>query len=354
MSKRPVVVKIGSSTLVDDRGRPRTRVFGNVSADVASLVGGGVPVVVVSSGAIALGLGTLGRASRPRQLRELQAASAVGQSLLLRRWERALARGGVRCAQVLLTAGDVHRRVGYINARRTLETLLAWGVVPVVNENDSTATDEITFGDNDALAAQVAVLLQARLLVLLTDIDGLYDRDPLDPAAELISEVDDHRLLESLDVGSAGSMWGSGGMRSKLVAAEMASAGGVPAVIASGKRAGALRDAVAGAVGGTRFAPDPRPLSSYKLWIRYGKPVQGRLAVDAGARRAVVEAGTSLLAVGLTGVDGSFSAGDAVEICHEEKPFAVGITRYPAAELRRLAGVRGVDEAVHRDNLVLL
>jgi glutamate 5-kinase len=354
MSKRPVVAKIGSGTLVDDRGRPRSRVFGNVAADVASLATSGVPVVVVSSGAIALGLGTLGRSARPRRLRELQAASAVGQSLLLQRWERSLARGGVRCAQVLLTAGDVHRRVGYINARRTLETLLDWGVVPVVNENDSTATDEITFGDNDALAAQVSVLLHARLLVLLTDIDGLYDRDPLDPGAQLIPEVHDHGLLESLDIGRAGSTWGSGGMRSKLVAAEMASAGGVPAVIASGRRPGALRDALAGAPGGTRFRADPRPLSSYKLWIRYGKPVHGRLQVDAGARRALVDAGTSLLAVGLTGVEGGFAAGDAVEICHDDQPFAVGISRYPVAELRRLAGVRGVDEAVHRDNLVLL
>jgi glutamate 5-kinase len=354
MSKRPVVVKIGSSTLVDERGRARTRVFGHVAADVAALVADGVPVVVVSSGAIALGLGMLGREARPRQLRELQAASAVGQSVLLQRWERSLARGGVRCAQVLLTAGDVHRRVGYINARRTLETLLDWGVVPVVNENDSTATDEITFGDNDALAAQVAVLLRARMLVLLTDIDGLYDRDPLDPTATLIREVHDHRLLESLDVGGAGSAWGSGGMRSKLVAAEMASTGGVPAVIASGTRPGSLLGAVSGADGGTRFQADPRPLSSYKLWIRYGKPVRGRLAVDSGARRAVIEGGTSLLAVGLTGVDGGFGAGDAVEICHDGTPFAVGITRYPAAELRRLAGVRGVDEAVHRDNLVVL
>lgn len=354
MSKRPVVVKIGSGTLVDDRGRARAAVFRTVASDVAALVNGGEPVVVVSSGAIALGLGNLGRAARPRRLAELQAASAVGQSLLLQRWERALARNGIRCAQVLLTAGDVHRRVGYINARRTLETLLEWGVVPVVNENDSTATDEITFGDNDALAAQVAVLLQARLLVLLTDIDGLYDRDPRDPGAQLIPEVTDHRLLESLDVGQAGSAWGSGGMRSKLVAAEMASSGGVPAVIASGRREGALRDAAAGSPGGTRFRADRRGLSAYKLWIRYGKPVRGRLQVDAGAQSALLRAGTSLLAVGLTGVEGGFAAGDAVEICHDDAPFAVGISRYPAAELRRLAGVRGVDEAVHRDNLVLL
>jgi glutamate 5-kinase len=354
MSRRAVVVKIGSSTLVDVRGRPRRKVFAQVAADVAELAGSGTPVVVVSSGAIALGLGALGQSQRPRRLAELQAASAIGQSRLLRSWEAALGRAGRSCAQVLLTAGDIHRRDGYLNARRTLETLLGWETVPVVNENDSTATDEITFGDNDALAAQVAVLLRARLLVLLTDIDGLYDRDPRTNGAVPIGEVNDHRLLDGLALDAAGSSWGSGGMRSKVVAAEMASTGGVAAVIASGHRPGAVLAAAAGAAGGTRFRADPRPLPAYKLWVRYGKPVRGRLEVDAGARTAVVAKGTSLLAVGLRAVDGSFVAGDAVQICESGRPFAVGISRYSAAELRKLAGVRGVDEAVHRDNLVVL
>lgn len=354
MSRRAVVVKIGSSTLVDARGRARRRVFANVAADVAALTGNGTPVVVVSSGAIAMGLGSLGREQRPRQLAELQAASAIGQSRLLRRWESALAKAGVGCAQVLLTVGDIHRRDGYLNARRTLETLLGWGMVPVVNENDSTATDEITFGDNDALAAQVAVLLRARLLVLLTDIDGLYDRDPRRNGAVPIPEVADHRLLDGLELDASGSSWGSGGMRSKVVAAEMASTGGVAAVIACGHRPGAVLAAAAGGTGGTRFRPDQRPLPAYKLWVRYGKPVQGRLEVDAGARQAVVANGTSLLAVGLRSVEGGFAAGDAVHICESGTPFAVGISRYSAADLRKLAGVRGVDEAVHRDNLVVL
>jgi len=354
MSRRAVVVKLGSSTLVDPRGRARRRVFSLVAGDIADLAADGTPVVVVSSGAIALGQGALGRDRRPGRLAELQAASAIGQSLLLRRWESALGRHGVPCAQVLLTAGDIHRRDGYVNARRTLETLLRWGHVPVVNENDSTATDEITFGDNDALAAQVAVLLNARLLVLLTDIDGLHDRDPRHPSAVPITEVVDHRLLDGLEVNGAGSSWGSGGMRSKVVAAEMASAGGVAAVIASGRRPRALLEAAAGGAGGTRFRADARPLSSYKLWIRYGKPVRGRLEVDAGAKKAVVAGGTSLLAVGLVSVDGSFAAGDAVQLCQGGEPFAVGLSHYAAADLRRLAGVRGVDEAVHRDNLVVL
>ena len=354
MSRRAIVVKLGSSTLVDVRGRARQQVFRRVADDVAALVTDGTPVAVVSSGAIALGLGSRGHTTRPRRLAELQAASAIGQSLLLRRWESALGRHALGCAQVLLTAGDIHRRDGYVNARHTLETLLRWGTVPVVNENDSTATDEITFGDNDALAAQVAVLLRARLLVLLTDIDGLHDRDPRAAGAAPIAEIADHRLLADLDVDGRRSSWGTGGMRSKVVAAEMASSGGVTAVIASGHRPGAVRAAAAGEPGGTRFPADPRPLPAYKLWVRYGKPVRGRLDVDRGARDAVVKKGTSLLAVGLRGVDGSFAAGDAVHICADGQPFAVGISRYPATELRRLAGVRGVDEAVHRDNLVVL
>ena len=355
MKRRAIVVKVGSSTLVDERGRARARVFSQVAADVAALTADSTPVVIVSSGAIALGLGALGRAQRPRRLAELQAASAVGQSLLLRRWERALGRRATRAAQVLLTVGDIHRRDGYLNARRTLQTLLDWGLVPVVNENDSTATDEISFGDNDALAAQVAVLLRARLLVLLTDIDGLYDRDPADADARLIEEVSDHRLLDELEVGGRGSSsWGSGGMRSKVVAAEMASTGGVAAVIASGRRPRSLIDAARGGGLGTRFRADPRPLPAYKLWIRYGKPVRGRLHVDAGARSALAARGTSLLAVGVVSVEGAFAAGDAVEIWESGEVVAIGLAGHSAAEQRRLAGVRGVDEAVHRDNLVVL
>jgi glutamate 5-kinase len=354
MKRRAIVVKVGSSTLVDERGRARAHVFSQVAADVAALTAESTPVVIVSSGAIALGLGALGRDQRPRRLAELQAASAVGQSLLLRRWERALGRRATGGAQVLLTAGDIHRRDGYLNARRTLETLLDWGLVPVVNENDSTATDEISFGDNDALAAQVAVLLRARLLVLLTDIAGLYDRDPADRDARLIEEVADHRLLDALEVGGGGSSWGSGGMRSKVVAAEMASTGGVTAVIASGRRPRSLIEAARGDGVGTRFRADPRPLPAYKLWIRYGKPVRGRLHVDAGAGAALAGRGTSLLAVGVVSVEGAFAAGDAVEICESGEVVAIGLAGHSAAEQRRLAGARGVDEAVHRDNLVVL
>ncbi len=354
MARGPVVVKLGSSTLVDGRGRVRRTRLAAIAADIAAVRAAGVGVCVVSSGAIALGLGSLGREVRPRKVAELQAAAAVGQAILQRSWETALGRHGVRAGQVLLTAADVRQRTTYLNARATLTALLRWGVVPVVNENDSTATDEITFGDNDALAAQVAVLLHARLLLLLTDQEGLYTRDPRHPEAELVREVRDHRLLDELDVSGRGSVWGSGGMRSKVVAAEMASAGGVGTVIASGAGPQTLTRALAGEVVGTRFLADERAVSSFKLWIRYGRPPAGRIDVDDGARRALERDGGSLLPVGVTDVHGRFGVGDAVEVAGSDGAvFAKGLAERTASDLRRVMGKRGSEAAVHRDNLVL-
>jgi glutamate 5-kinase len=313
-------------------------------------------VCVVSSGAIALGLAG---AARPADVPGLQAASAIGQPRVMAAWMRALGAHGLRTAQVLLTAADLHGRSTYLNARATLERLLGLGVVPVVNENDSTATDEITFGDNDALAAQVAVLLRARLLVLLTDSDGLYDRNPLEPGARLIGEVRDHALLRGLDLdGPSASRLGSGGMRSKVVAAEMASASGIATTIASGGAPGVLGAAAAGRPVGTHFTPDPRPVGAFKLWLRYGKPASGQLTVDAGARRALEHGGASLLPVGVTAVSGRFRAGDAVTVCDPAGvAFARGLAAADSATLARALGRRsdlaGVAEAIHRDYLVL-
>jgi glutamate 5-kinase len=355
VTRRPVVVKLGSSTLVDGRGRLRRTRLDALASDIAGAWRDGTRVAVVSSGAIALGLGVLGRAGRPARVAELQAAAAVGQAVLQRAWQRALTRHGGRAAQVLLTAAEVRHRGTYLNARATLETLLSWGITPVVNENDSTATDEITFGDNDALAAQVALMLRARLLVLLTDQDGLFTRDPRERGAELVPEVTDHELLRELDVARPGSAVGSGGMRSKVVAAEMAGTGGVPSVIANGASPGVLRAAIAGEPTGTRFHADARATSAFKLWVRYGRPAVGRIEVDAGARRAVARDGASLLAVGVVGVHGRFAAGDAVDIVGPDGvAFAKGLAQRPAAELRAAAGTRGAEPAVHRDDLVLL
>jgi glutamate 5-kinase len=353
--RRIVVVKVGSSTLVDADGRPRRDVFARLAGESARLQRTGAPVVLVSSGAVALGIGELDGRARRGGVGELQAASAVGQTLLQDHWRAAFSAHGAQTAQVLLTEADVHRRVSYVNARRTLRRLMSWDVVAVVNENDSTATEEITFGDNDALAAHVAIMLQARLLVLLTDIDGVYDRDPALPGARRIAEVVDAAQVAGAGGGGRLSPWGSGGIGTKVAAARTASGGGVETVIASGLEPGAVTAAVAGEGTGTRFPAAAALPSAYKLWLRHGTPVRGRLVVDAGARRAVAERGTSLLPVGLVAVDGAFDAGDAVELVGPDGArFAIGVSRYRAHELVGLAGRRGLPEAVRRDDLVLV
>jgi glutamate 5-kinase len=236
--------------------------------------------------------------------------------------------------------------------------------VPVINENDTTTTDEISFGDNDFLAAQVAVLVGAELLVLLTDAGGLYTADPrMDPSAELVERVADAAALEALEIGGAGSPLGSGGMRSKVVAAEVAGAAGITTVIASGFEPGVVPRAWAGEAVGTRFEPQPVRHSSFKLWLKFAKPTQGVVTVDAGAARALRDGGTSLLPVGIVRVDGAFDAGDAVDVRDERAAIGKGICNYSAAELRQVIGLksaqvrevlpRATDEAVHRDYFVL-
>ena len=341
-----VVVKLGSSLVVGKGGRVRRGVLRARGREIVRLVRRGEPVCVVSSGAIALGLPRLGLDRRPRSLVQLQAASALGQARLQAAWDEALA--PLHAAQVLLTAGDIGDRATYVNARGALTALLRLGAVPVVNENDATATDEITFGDNDALAAQVAVLLRARLLVLLTEVAGVYSRAPGTPGAELLAEG---THTGSAVLGAASPL-GKGGMRSKVLAAEVAAAAGIPTVIAGGMGTSVLEPIVAGESRGTRFAAAERSEPAFKLWLRFGKPVRGRIIVDAGARRALVEDGGSLLGVGVVACEGSFDAGDAVELTGPDGAvFAKGIVSVPAKELS--GRPRGV-EAVHRDRLVVL
>jgi glutamate 5-kinase len=345
--KQPVVVKLGTS-LVVAAGRVRRSVLRHRAREVAELVRAGTPVCVVSSGAIALGLSRLGVERRPKSVPRLQAASALGQARLQRAWETALAGEGVSAAQILLTAGDVADRAAYVNVRNALAALFQLGCVPVVNENDATATDEITFGDNDALAAQVAVLARARLLVLLTEVEGVLTRAPGLPGAELVREG---AAAATAELG-AGTALGKGGIRSKVLAAEMAATAGIPTVIAGGVGQDVLVPLVAGEQRGTRFVPSERVPSAFKLWLRLGKSVAGRLVLDEGAQRAVREQGASLLAVGVASCEGSFQAGDGVELVGPDgKPFAKGLASADAEELRRRP--RGV-EAVHRDRLVLL
>ena len=359
-----LVVKLGSSIVADERGAVRTDVLAGVCDQLSELHHSGHAVVIVTSGAIARGMGAMSLALRPRSVDELQAASAVGQGKLYQVYDELLRARAVPTAQVLLTFFDMSARTHYLNARQTLRKLLEWRVAPVINENDTTATDEISFGNNDFLAAQVAILLGAELLLLLTDAAGVYTADPrLDPAAALVDQVESFEALEPLSIGHSASPLGSGGMRSKVVAAEMATAAGIPVVIASGLEPRSILDAASGTAVGTRFTAREGRYSSFKLWLKYAKPARGRVLVDAGAARALREGGTSLLPVGIVGVRGDVEAGDAVEIDHDGRSVGKGICNYSAPELRRVLGMKSADvrellpraseEAVHRDYFVL-
>src|SRR5437764_460954 len=268
-----VVVKLGASIVIDEQGEPRVEVLSEICDQLERLYREGREPVIVTSGAIARGMGLRGIPLRPRAIEELQASSAVGQGRLYQVYDELLRERRVPTAQVLLTFFDMSARTHYVNARQTLQKLLEWRVVPVINENDTTTTDEISFGDNDFLAAQVAILLGAERLVLLTDTAGLHTADPReDPGAELVPEVTDLGELEGFDIGVSSSPLGSGGMRSKVVAAEMTTAAGIPAVIASGTDRAAVAGALAGEAIGTRFAPQEGRVSSFKLWLKYAKP----------------------------------------------------------------------------------
>jgi glutamate 5-kinase len=360
----PLVVKLGSSIVADERGAVRRELLGRICDELTALHTAGEQVIVVTSGAIARGMGVMEIPLRPRAIDELQAASAVGQGKLYQVYDELLRERGIPSAQVLLTFFDMSARTHYLNARQTLRKLLEWRVVPVINENDTTTTDEISFGNNDFLAAQVAILLGARLLLLLTDADGLFTADPRnDPGAQQIAEVREFEELDGLDIGHAGSPLGSGGMRSKVVAAEMATAAGIPVVIAGGQRPETIQAAARGEPVGTRFAAQEGRYSSFKLWLKYAKPTRGRILVDAGAARALREGGTSLLPVGIIDVQGDFEAGDAVEVAHDGALVGKGICAYSALELGQIRGLqsarvrellpRASEEAVHRDYFVL-
>jgi len=360
-----IVAKIGTSSITDEHGSIATAAIDKLSTEVAGLRSQGHRVVVVTSGAIAAGLPALGMSGvRPADIATLQAISAVGQSRLMAVYDRSLGRHGLVAGQVLLAPPDFMSRSQYLHARDTFARLLDLGVVPVVNENDAVADDEIRYGDNDHLAALVAHLIYADLLVLLTDTAGLHSADPrLDAAASLIEEIVDIDHGHEEMAGASGTARGSGGMASKLQAAKMASWSGIRTVIAAANRPGVLGSAVAGEPGtGTVVRPRDRRLSARKLWIAFAKGYAGVIRVDDGARRALVERGTSLLAAGVVTTSGDFVAGDAVEISDRAgNVFAKGLVRLSAADLRTVAGRRTPElpegspsEVVHRDDLVTL
>jgi glutamate 5-kinase len=357
------VVKVGTSSITSEQGELDDESVMRLCDGVADARARGHEIVLVCSGAIASGLPALGLTTRPTDIGTLQAVAAVGQPLLMERFGRILGDRGLLAGQVLLTPHDFGVRSQYLHARETLRRLLDLGVVPIVNENDTVADDEIRYGDNDRLAALVSHLVSADVLVLLTDTLGLFTADPrLDEHASLIEEIAEvDAALESV-AGGAGSARGSGGMASKLAAAKIAAWSGVRAVIAAADAPSVIVDAVEGRAVGTAIRPRAERLSSRKLWIAFARPASGRIVVDAGARNALCTANRSLLAAGVRGVEGSFEPDDAVEIVDDTgAPFAKGLVRYSAAGLRDVAGRRTSElaeglshEVVHRDDLVVL
>ncbi|MEM9711448.1 MAG: glutamate 5-kinase [Actinomycetota bacterium] len=363
-SGRPrLVVKVGTSSLTGEDGRIDESMIASLVEQVDLVRRDDVEVVVVTSAAIAAGLPQLG-IDRPTDPVALQAVATVGQIELIRVWSDRFRRNGIVAGQVLLAPLDFMVRQQYVHARETLDQLLSMGVVPVVNENDAIADDEIRFGDNDRLAALVAHLVRASTLVLLTDTPGLLSGDPrLDPGATLIDEIQDVDEAVQAKAGAAGTVRGSGGMASKLAAAKIAAWTGVRSVIADARRPGVIADAFAGAAGvGTTVRPHDRRLSARKLWIAFAVGASGRIVVDRGARRALTESGRSLLAAGVVEVDGDFVAESAVELVDTDGAvFAKGLTRAGAGDLRAVAGRRTGDlpdgapeEVIHRDDLVIL
>lgn len=363
MNDLVVVVKVGSSSITDERGELDMGALQKLCGEVAQARRLGHEVVIVASGAIAAGLPALGLSRAGLDVGTLQAVAAVGQPRLMERLGALLGSFGLVAAQVLLTSYDFVHRTQYLHARATLRRLLDLGTVPVVNENDTVADDEIRYGDNDRLAALVAHLLPADLLLLLTDTQGLLTADPrVDAAASLIEEIVEVDAALEAVAGGGGSGRGSGGMASKLAAAKIAAWSGVRSVIAAADEPDVVARAIQGEPVGTVVRPRHRRLASRKLWIAFAQGAAGRVLVDEGARRALLDAGRSLLPAGVVGVEGSFSPDEPVEVIGPDgRPFAKGLVRYGALALREVAGRRTAGlpegashEVIHRDDLVML
>jgi glutamate 5-kinase len=349
------VIKVGTSLLRGSAGRPTAVVIADLAASLSRQRRQGETIALVTSGAVGLGCEALGLGQRPSEVVALQAAAAVGQGRLMALYQDAFAVRGLAVAQVLLTRGDLASRRRYQNACRTLEQLLTWGVVPVVNENDTLATDELRFGDNDTLSALVAVAIGADELVLLTDVDSLYSGDPRsDAEAWPIEEVASLAELDSLQsVASGGGQWGTGGMTTKLTAARIATSSGIRVRLADGRDPAVLDALLAGERVGTLFQPSPTPLPDRKGWLAHALLPKGSLQLDAGAERALTQQGASLLAVGVQAVVGDFERREAVRLLASDgRELGRGLASLSSTELRELMGNSGV-EVVHRDQLVL-
>jgi glutamate 5-kinase len=365
---RLVVVKVGSRVLTGPDGRLDEHRIEALGRQFDTVMSAGRQVVLVSSGAVAAGMGRMGLDRRPQELAHLQAVAAIGQSCLIEAYERSLRGRGRHAAQLLLVAGDLQDRSRYLNIRNTLRSLLDYGAIPVINENDTVSVEELrtSFGDNDRLAALVATLLDAPLLVLLSDVDGLYDRHPAEPGAAIIPHVPRiDAAVESLARDRPGGL-SKGGMASKIMAARIVTEAGGSCIIAGGRDDHVLERICRGERVGTLFTGRGAPMTAWKRWLAWPADARGTLTVDEGARAAVVGRGRSLLAAGITDVSGGFAAGDVVSLVGPDgEPFARGLVNYAAAEVRQIAGMRTeriadllgycpYDEVVHRDNLALL
>ena len=362
-----VVIKIGSRVLTDAGGALDLAVIGRICCDIAALHARRLQVVVVSSGAIAAGRSELGLTEKPRTIPQKQAAAAIGQSLLMRAYETALEPHGLKAAQVLLTSEDLVNRQRFLNARATLDALLGFGVIPVINENDTVVVDEIKFGDNDNLSALVTNMAEAHLLLILTDIEGFYSADPhRDPDARLIPLVRGITREVERAAGGSGSKVGTGGMATKVAAAKKAGKNGVPTIMVDGKRAGIIAAALGGAEVGTLFLPSDEGVNRRKHWIAYTLKPSGRVVVDEGAREVLLKRGKSLLPSGVLRVEGRFERGGCVRVCGPDGvEFARGLSDYSSVEAAQLAGKKSSeiddvlgyhygDVIIHRDNLVVL
>jgi len=367
-----IVVKVGSRVLTREDGSLDDAQVAAIADQLALLRLDGRKVVLVSSGAVAAGIGRLGWKRRPTDLAELQAAAAVGQSRLIESYNKALAPHGLNAAQILLTAEDLQHRTRYLNVRNTVNALFRCGAIPIINENDTVAVDElqISFGDNDRLAALVTNLLRAPLMILLSDVEGVYDRNPAEPGATLVSVIthlgEAQEQFVRDEAGGRRIQLSRGGMASKLRAARIAAAAGENVVIAAGRQPNVLVDILAAADVGTLILAEGRTVQSRKRWIAWTAAPRGRLMLDAGAAAAVQSNGRSLLAVGVRGVEGTFVKGDVISLCDPAgREFARGLSNYSSAEMTTIAGqptdriaeLLGhcpYEEVVHRDNLVVL
>jgi len=364
---RRIVLKLGSQILSSERGLQHRRIKGLVR-DLSSLHDEGREVVVVTSGAVASGMSRLGFEGRPRQLPQEQALAAVGQIKLMALYESYFAQFRKNVAQVLLTHDDLSNRRRYLNAKHTLTTLLGWSIVPIVNENDTVAVEEMKFGDNDRLSALVSTLLEVDLLVILSDVDGVFDRDPrFHPEATLLPVVTDIKLAKRATREAKPTLFGKGGMFSKVCAAQQTSHSGIPTIIANGQRPGILAQVFDERIQvGTLVLPEENRLTSRKHWILYNLKPSGDVVVDRGAYEALVEKGRSLLPSGLREVRGAFGVGECVRCVTERgREFARGLVNYNALELNKIKGshsakiesilgYKAYDEIIHRDDLVLL